>query len=398
MSNRTGIQALLVAALLFSAVLALALQYGSLPSAQPTPLRPRPTPEPLVPTPLPFFQETPAGNAEIPMPAPRLKLRPTPFDALPESSEQKPFWREGRGARLRVGVGVPLGAITDYDWGEGWPGWYVTWKVMLNPPQPSGTWFAQMVRVHEGRFQPPLDHIIRAARANPGSLWLIGNEPDVRWQDGVTPEEYARLYGVLYQAIKEADPTAQVAVAGVSQPTPLRLAYLDRVLEAYRDHFGAEMPVDVWNVHAFILREEQDSWGVGIPPGMSATQGQLYEIGDHADLAIFRQQIWDFRRWMAERGLRERPLIVSEYGILMPESYGFPPELVAGFLVDTFDFFLTARDETIGYPADDHRLVQAFCWYSASDTTYPTPNLFDPASRAPTLVGQVFQQYVAMLR
>jgi len=297
-----------------------------------------------------------------------------------------------------VGVGVPLGAIGDYDWDGAWPGWYLTWKVMADPPQPAGTWFAQMVRLHEGGFRPSLGQITRAAQANPGGLWLIGNEPDVRWQDNVTPEEYARLYETLYRAIKGADPTAQVAIAGVSQPTPLRLAYLDRVLEAYRTMFGQEMPVDVWNVHAFILREEQDSWGVGIPPGMSVTRGQLYEIGDHADMAIFRRQVWDFRRWMAERGQRERPLIISEYGVLMPASYGFPPELVAGFLVDTFDFFLTARDEAIGYPADDNRLVQAFCWYSASDTTYTTSNLFDPVSRAPTVAGELFRQYVAMLR
>ena len=28
------------------------------------------------------------------------------------------------------------------------------------------------------------------------------------------------------------------------------------------------MPVDVWNVHNFVLREERGSWGVDIPPGI----------------------------------------------------------------------------------------------------------------------------------
>jgi hypothetical protein len=51
------------------------------------------------------------------------------------------------------------------------------------------------------------------------------------------------------------------------------------------------MPIDVWNVHAFILREEAGSWGVGIPPGMAGETGQLSEIGDHADIGIFRDQI-----------------------------------------------------------------------------------------------------------
>ncbi len=255
-----------------------------------------------------------------------------------------------------------------------------------------------MVRVRGDGFRPTLAVIEQTAQAHPGALWLLGNEPDVAWQDNATPEEYAAHYGVLYPAIKAADPTARVAIAGVSQPTPLRMAYLDRVLAAYQAQFGAAMPVDVWNIHAFILREERDSWGVGIPPGMAVDAGTLYEISDHDDMALFRQQIVDFRRWMAERGFRDAPLVVSEYGVLMPESYGFPAEQVAGFMIETFDFFLTASDPDIGYPADENRLVQAFCWYSVADTVYPTPNLFDPKSGALTPVGEMFVAYAAGLQ
>ncbi len=302
--------------------------------------------------------------------------------------------------RARVGAALPvgpgLGKLTDYAWDGAAPGWYLNWQV---DPQPQpGARFAQMVRVSGDGFSPPLGTIQHAARANPGSLWLIGNEPDVKWQDNVTPERYATVYRELHAAIKAADPTAQVAIGGVSQPTPLRMAYLDRVLAAYRAQFGAEMPVDVWNVHTFILREERDSWGVDIPPGLDVAQGQLYEIADHKDMEIFRRQIIDFRRWMAERGLRDKPLIVTEYGILMPASYGFPPEVVSGFLVDTFDFFLTARDPELGYPADDNRLVQAFNWYSIADKTYPTSSLFDPETRNVSPVGETFKAYVSGLR
>ena len=49
---------------------------------------------------------------------------------------------------------------------------------------------------------------------------------------------------------------------------------------------------------------------------------------------------------MAERGFRNSPLIVSEYGIPMPEDYGFTPETVAAFLIGTFDYFLTAKIRT----------------------------------------------------
>ena len=281
--------------------------------------------------------------------------------------------------------------------GRGRP-WLVFELAVLTRSRFRARAFAQMVRVRENEFSPALERIRLAAQANPGSLWLIGNEPDVKWQDNVTPERYATLYNELHGAIKAADPTAQVAIGGVSQPTPLRMAYLDRVLAAYRAQFGAEMPVDVWNVHAFILREERGSWGVDIPPGIDVDQGQLYEIADHNNLDTFRRQITDFRRWMAERGLRDKPLIVTEYGILMPASYGFPPDVVSGFLVDTFDYFLTARDPELGYPADDNRLVQAFNWFSIADTTYPTSNLFDPETRNVSPVGETFKAYVSGLR
>ncbi len=217
------------------------------------------------------------------------------------------------------------------------------------------------------------------------------------WQGSATPEQYATVYHDVYAALKQADPAARVAIGGVSQPTPLRLAYLDRVLAAYKARYGTDMPVDIWNVHAFILREALNSWGVGVPPGMDVTQGKLYEIGDHADLNIFKQQIADFRRWMAERGQRDKPLIVSEYGILMPEDYGFPPDVVKQFMTATFDYFLAAKDAALGYTADENRLVQAFCWYSTSDTVYPTSNLFDPATKAITPLGEAFKQYVTNL-
>jgi hypothetical protein len=232
-----------------------------------------------------------------------------------------------------------------------------------------------------------------AAVSNPGSVWLIGNEPDVPWQDNTSPERYAELYHELYQLLKAADPTCQVAIGGVSQPTPLRMAYLDRVLSAYESQYGEPMPVDLWNVHNFILREERGSWGVSIPPGMDGAVGTLYEVRDHDDLEAFKNQIVTFRRWMAERGQRDRPLVVSEYGILMPPDYGFDEARVQAFMYATFDHFLTATDEKVGYPRDGNRLVQWWAWYSLADTIYPTGNLFDVETRAATPLGSAFARY-----
>jgi hypothetical protein len=253
-----------------------------------------------------------------------------------------------------------------------------------------------MVRLWGSTLRPDEETLAAMARANPGSLWLIGNEPDVKWQDNLDAVTYARLYHEAYNAIKDADSTAQVAIGGVAQPTPLRMRYLDAVLASYEEQFGAEMPVDVWNVHAFILREERGSWGVDIPPGLPDEHGMLYEIDDGDNMEIFRQQIVDFRRWMSERGYQNRPLIISEYGILMPVDYGFPPERVMAFLEASFDFFLSATDPALGYPEDSYLLVQGWCWYSLNDVdhSYPAGRLFDPSTGQMTAVGQGWVDYV----
>jgi hypothetical protein len=363
------------------------------PTDIPTPTRtPSATPQPLVP-PSRVTRTATAVSQRATSASPGTEVATEPAIQAPKPPEAKPA-----PDRSRVCVDVPVGELADYDWGGAVPGLYVNFRVVPNPPDIGGTRFAQTVRIHGGAIFPSLDEIRATARRNPGSLWLVGNEPDVVLQDDATPEQYARSYGLVYRAIKEVDPAAQVAIAGVAQPTALRMAYLDRVLDAYREGYGTEMPVDVWNIHAYILREERDSWGAGIPPGMAVDQGQLYEIADHADMTIFRQQIADFRRWMAARGQRDKPLLISEYGILMPEDYGFPPETVSKFMVNTFDYFLAARDPQTGYPGDDNRLVQAFCWFSAAMPEFPTPDLFDPATKAITPVGKTFRAYVSALK
>jgi hypothetical protein len=363
------------------------------PTPTPTPLPatvdPTPTPRPLPPTVQPTPTPTPTS---VPSPIPTPTATETP-QATPTSAEgSTAFWQ----GQPRWGVAVSTGPISRYETEPLHPGWYLDWRTQSAPPRPGGANYAQMIRLMGGRLGPDAETIAAVAQANAGSLWLVGNEPDVKWQDNIEPTTYARLYHEARTAIKTADPKAQVAIGGVAQPTPLRLQYLDAVLAAYQDQFGAEMPVDVWNVHAFILREERGSWGVDIPPGLPDAHGKLYEIDDGDNMEIFRQQITDFRRWMAQRGYRDRPLIVSEYGILMPADYGFPPERVAAFLAATFDFFLTATDPALGYPADGNRLVQLWCWYAldASASRYPTGNLFDPQTGERTAVGEGWMTYV----
>lgn len=340
------------------------------------------------PSPVPLPTATRTREPIVPTRVATLTAAPVPEASGLELPELTPEGRE----RFGVGGAGPNIALLPVE--RLGIGWYLTWGSAVDPPGPGGIEFWQMVRVSEQGFRPDAAAIEAAARANPGSVWLIGNEPDVRWQDNTTPERYAELYHELYSLLKTTDPECRVAIAGVTQPTPLRLEYLDRVLSAYATRFSATLPLDIWNVHNFILREERDSWGVDIPPGLDAITGTLYAVEDHDDMGIFCDQIVTFRRWMAARGYRNSPLAVTEYGILMPEDYGFDATRVQTFLYATFDYFLTAQDAELGYPADANRLVQWWCWYSLLDRElYPTGNLFDPGTGAPTSLGVAWAAY-----
>jgi hypothetical protein len=98
---------------------------------------------------------------------------------------------------------------------------------------------------------------------------------------------------------------------------------------------------------------------------------------------------------MKEQGQQDKPLIVTEYGIVMPSDYGFPPERVEAFMLNTFEFFRTAADPALGYPADGYRLVQRWCWFSLADARYPTGNLVDLHTGELTPLGVAFGQYTS---
>ena len=203
---------------------------------------------------------------------------------------------------VRLGYGLAGGSLNQYPEAASLKaGWYVDWNVQQTPQCPNGTEYVQMVRLHQNltcplwsvdawdrskcpyasppsySFWPSADVITQAARANPGSLWLIGNEMDRRdWpgggQDEMLPELYATAYRDLYTLIKGTDPAARLAIGGVIQATPLRLEYLTKVWNAYQQQFGTSMPVDVWNVHNFILQAKVSTGhGADIPPGGTVT-------------------------------------------------------------------------------------------------------------------------------
>jgi hypothetical protein len=149
----------------------------------------------------------------------------------------------------RFGFGVVRNPIEEYNVSPLGADWYLDFGFRDDPPPLLDMEYAQTIRLSESGYAPDQAAIEKYAHAQPGTLWLIGNEPDAPAQDCVTPHTYAQLYHDLYYVIKGADPTAKVAIGGVVQPTPLRLQYLDMILDEYQGRYGVKIPVDVWNVH-----------------------------------------------------------------------------------------------------------------------------------------------------
>jgi len=273
-------------------------------------------------------------------------------------------------------------------------GWYLDWAVQYRPAGPLPEHW-QTVRLFPGGCVYPSMAAIRwTAFHNRGQVWVIGNEPDVIWQDDMMPEAYAQTYHDLYAIIKKTDPSASVAAGSIAQATPLRLAYLDRVLAAYQNLYGEAMPVDWWTVHGYVLREERGSWGVDIPPGLSENQGALFGVEDHGRLNLFKAQVVAFREWMATNGYRDKPLAMTEFGILLGANDGYTPDKAVLYLRQTISWLATASDEEFGYPGDGNRLVQRWAWFSLADRYFPTSDLANLEADTLTAVGQAYREYI----
>jgi len=320
----------------------------------------------------------------------------------------------------RFGVNVS-GNLASTDLAPLRSGWYVDYQALANPLRPGGAEYMPIIDLSQlgvsGYEYEPNGAVLEAVVANnPGAGWLIGNEPDrQQFQNDMEPEVYADAYHELYYLIKGLDPTARIIAGTIVQPTDIRLDYLDLVLSAYQADYGESMPVDGWSAHNFILNEvneercspeelpawvwEVGCWGAGVPPGEEFENvlfGEVVPIDENDSMDYFRERVVRFRQWMKDNGYRNVPLLISEYGILMPQDFGFPSWRVNQFMNSTFTYMLNTTDPNLGLPQDENRLVQQFSWYSTTDNGF-NGWLFNPQSFGLTDMGWNYRQYTSLI-
>ena len=395
--------------------------------------------------------------------------------AVPAGQDAGPQAEEDTLAATNCRYGV--GYLPDLPTSLSWiptldAGWFINFSASTYGQDVRSASFAPVIRLRQVQLPggirtdnytvtPPLTYSYRDENGtlrdglgtlisqNRGHYWLVGNEVDVNnpVQDNTMPQVYARAYHEVYNYIKKADPTAKVAIAGLSMMTPGRLNYLSIVWDTYQSLYGEPMPVDIWNMHLYVLEERNpaepnNEYGdgkiaLGTDPALAKWSSQGFAdrcpaAGDasadprpdvhcrseHDSVRIFRDQVTAMRQWMKDHGQQNKPLIISEFGLLYPyireangqyflrDEHGrpFDPTRVTNYLRSTITFLETAKDPNLGYPADGNRLVQQWLWYSLAtgpETSGGSSNLIkwdtfqsaapgDPAQL--TLMGQTFQQ------
>lgn len=344
--------------------------------------------------------------------------------------------------------GVAASGDAQYSWLPTWrAGWTLDFSTRVSKPNIAAE-YIQLISVSQRKAgctyldgyttRPALTEagLGNLIRSMPGSIWIVGNEPDrgpnpenclARVQDDTYPEVYAQAYHDVYDFIKQRDLRARVAIAGLVQVTPGRLQYLDKVWQAYLDRYGNLMPVDIWNMHLYILPEAQPDGrpngianiALGTDPALAMRESggdpskcsdpQVYCYAHHDDMSYFAQQIVAMRTWMKAHGQQSKPLMLSEYSILYPyeiDEYGcflqdefgacFTPDRVKTFMTRSFEYLENAIDSALGYPLDNNRLVQRWMWFSAYFTGVGNvSNLLDSSLATLTPIGVQFQAETA---
>lgn len=331
-------------------------------------------------------------------------------------------------------------------------GWYLDFTAHATQPL-AGVEFAQVLNVRQMKkgcaylndfyVDPPLTNSALGAliAAQPGALWIVGNEPDRgpnpescldTVQGDTYPAIYAQAYHDIYQFIKARDATARVGIAGLVQVTPGRLQYLDKVWQAYQQRYQTKIPVDVWNMHLYILPEARPDGtpngianvALGTDPALAIRESDndpnrcadpgVYCWAEHDDLSIFAQQVVAMRTWMLQHGERDKPLILSEYSQLYPftdyddpvnptqcflqDEYGkcFTQARITNFLNRTAEYLETAASADLGYPLDGNRLVQQWMWFSVNNSSVGyVSNLASNDLKTLTEVGDAYRNVVA---
>ncbi len=230
-------------------------------------------------------------------------------------------------------------------------GWYFNWNwrhgIVCDPVSGECIEYMPLVGGWGPGVHPSLTEIENHINQDPslypdGTTWLIGNE--IIWDDERTPLQYAQDYHTFYYGLKAINPTFKVANGSVitsvyyNRPwwtgTPYEL--LDEIRAEYQSLYGETWPVDVWNIHPYVWTRPS--------------------VGE--ELADFQNQLNTFRDYMVSIGEQDKPLIITEYGLLNYHD----EQWMIDYLLGSIEVLLSAGHAN-GMLSDEGRWVQRWAWF-----------------------------------
>jgi len=237
-------------------------------------------------------------------------------------------------------------------------GWYLNWR--YKPASGVDLEFVPQIAASPGRRNVSRGHLARLeryVRTHPASypdrtIWLVGNEIGyVPGGDARTPEQYADDYHRCHRMLKRLNPSYRVAIGPIilSQHQEYAVApyvehqggyhYLTRVLEAYQEKYGTDLPVDCYSATAHLLQNRG------------------------TNVELLKQHVIRYRQFLADRGQRDKELIITEFSCGALRMFDTTPEEIVGFMEEAFHYLTTAKDADIGCPRDGGHLVQKWAWF-----------------------------------
>ncbi len=202
----------------------------------------------------------------------------------------------------------------------------------------------------------PDESVLSFARANPGRLYINGDEPD---QGCIPPSDYAVLYHDFVEAVRGADPTARVSPAGFAEPNwhccpgdePCSslhsIGYADQFYSAYVERYGVTPRVDEWRFHDFGISfpvgdfngwwsrvDKEAAWSVAHGAnmvlgawGFNAWDEPVWDVQEHLKQAIGRllndKRINSAAYWSYQPWVDSRYYLANDDGSLTPAGQTF---------------------------------------------------------------------------
>jgi hypothetical protein len=184
------------------------------------------------------------------------------------------------------------------------------------------------------------------------------------------------------------------------------------------------MPVDVWNMHIYILSETNPDGtpngianvALGTSPALGkrspvnsseCSQNNVYCIAEHDDINIFKEHVVAMRTWMKAHGQQYKPLILTEFSSLFSPTYPdgtpfrdefgnqFTISRIEDFMDSTVDYMISATDSNLGYPYDGNHLVQQWAWFSTFSSSIGWgSNLLKADKTTLSQLGNAYQSHI----